>query len=86
MKIVLSVLMIVALISSIISLIYKRKKAGITGVKTALTSICFYLIVITNLVAYWLDAIGLYSWMITVFLLAIGAYFTKYMVAPQKEG
>jgi Na+-transporting NADH:ubiquinone oxidoreductase subunit NqrB len=86
MKIVLSVLMIGALIASIISLIYKRKKAGITGVKTALTSICFYLIAITNLVAYWFDAIGLYSWMITVFLLVLGIYFMKYMVVPQKKG
>lgn len=83
MKLVLPILIIVTLISSIVSLIYKRKKAGITGFKTALTSICFYLIAVTNLVAYWFDSIGLISWTITVILLVLGAYFTKYMMAPR---
>ncbi|WP_237648591.1 hypothetical protein [Sediminibacillus terrae] len=51
--------------------------------KAALTPICFYLIAVTQLLAYWLDFLGIISWTITVLLLIIGAYFTKYL--PVKE-
>ncbi|RIW27663.1 hypothetical protein D3H55_22695 [Bacillus salacetis] len=63
----------------------KRKAAGITGFKTALTSICFYLIAVVNLLAFWFDFIGLISWALTLILLIAGAYFTKYLPPQQTE-
>ena len=56
---------------------------GITGIKSALTSITFFLIAITNILAYWFHFMGLVSWTITVILLILGAYFTRYM--PMSE-
>lgn len=83
-QIFLSIILVIALIFSIMVVVMKRKKAGITGVKSALTSICFYLIAITNLLAYWFDFIGLVSWTLTVILLILGAYFTKFMSVAEK--
>ncbi|WP_339162716.1 hypothetical protein MHB50_06365 [Siminovitchia sp. FSL H7-0308] len=82
--IILTAILLIALIFSIYVVIKKRKKAGVTGIKSALTSICFYLIAITNVLAYWLDFIGLFSWSITMILLILGAYFTRYMFVSQK--
>ncbi|MEK3988475.1 MULTISPECIES: hypothetical protein [Robertmurraya] len=82
--IILSIILIIALVFSISVVVKKRKKAGITGIKSALTSICFFLIAITNLLAYWFNFMGLLNWSITVVLLILGAYFTKYM--PISEG
>lgn len=76
--IMLTIILFIALIFSIFVVINKRKKAGVTGLRTALTSICLYLIAVTNLLAYWFDFLGLLSWSITIILLILGAYFTKY--------
>ncbi|WP_456278948.1 hypothetical protein [Bacillus sp. AK128] len=82
--IILSIILIISFIFSLSILLKKRKKAGITGVKSALTSICFYLIGLINLLAYWFNFIGLLNWTITVILLILGAYFTKYMPVSEK--
>ncbi|MDQ0216672.1 CHASE2 domain-containing sensor protein [Oikeobacillus pervagus] len=82
--IILSIILIIALVFSISTVVRKRKKAGITGIKSALTSICFYLIAVTNLLAYWFDFMGLMSWSITVILLILGSFFTKYMSMSEK--
>lgn len=81
---ILSVILIFSLLISILVMIRKRKQAGITGMKTALTSICFYLIAITNLMAYWFHFLGLVSWTITIILLILGAYFTRYLPTPEE--
>ncbi|MFE3573006.1 hypothetical protein [Lysinibacillus sp. NPDC059133] len=81
-QIILSIILIITLIFSISVVIQKRKKAGIIGIKSILTSICLYLIAVTNLLAYWFDFMGLLNWSITVILLILGAYFTKYMPVP----
>lgn len=81
---ILSVILIFSLLISISVMIRKRKQAGITGMKTALTSICFYLIAITNLMAYWFHFLGLVSWTITIILLILGAYFTRYLPTPEE--
>ncbi|KAA0547107.1 hypothetical protein FZW96_14110 [Bacillus sp. BGMRC 2118] len=83
-QILLSIILILSLIFSIMFVVRKRKKAGITGYKSMLTSICFYLIGLTNLCAYWFDFIGVWSWCITFILLIMGAYFTKYMSIVEK--
>ncbi|GEN52758.1 hypothetical protein HFA01_10200 [Halobacillus faecis] len=79
MEILLSSLLLLALLVSVSAFIHMRKKEGIKGWKTALTSICFYAIAILNLMAYWLDGLGIVSWGITIVLLMLGAYFTRYM-------
>jgi len=76
---ILSVILIIALVFSISVVIIKRKRTGITGLKSALTSICLYLMAVTNLLAYWFNFLGLLSWSITIILLIFGAYFTKYI-------
>ncbi|EKE32342.1 hypothetical protein MJ3_02847 [Salimicrobium jeotgali] len=80
---ILSIIMTAALIVSILITIRKRREEGADGIKSALTSICFYLITVTNLVAYWFDMLGLVSWSLTVILLIAGAYFTKYL--PERK-
>ena len=79
LQIILSIILIITLIFSIIVVVRKRKKADITGIKSALTSICFFLIAIINLLAYWFNFMGLFVWFINFILLILGAYFTKYM-------
>ncbi len=79
MEEVLSIILIISLITSVIVLIRKRKKAGVTGMKSTLTSICFYLIAVTNLAAYWFGFLGIFNWILTIILLFAGAYFTKYL-------
>ncbi len=83
MESILSILVLVSLIFSIIYVVRQRKAQGITGLKSALTSICFFLVAITNLLAYWFDFLGIWSWGSTVVLLLLGAYFTKYMQPAQ---
>jgi Ca2+/Na+ antiporter len=72
-------ILIVALIISISAVARKRRKQGITGIKTALTSICFYFIAFINLLALWFNLLGLWSWASTVVLLLLAAYFTMYL-------
>ncbi|MFC0237246.1 hypothetical protein [Fictibacillus phosphorivorans] len=79
MESILSVLVLITLIFSITYVIRQRRDQGITGLRTALTSICFFLIAIVNLLAYWFDFLGIWSWGTSVVLLLLGAYFTKYL-------
>jgi len=82
---VLYIILLVAIFIAIPIAIRRRKKAGVTGLKSALTPICFFLIAITNLLAYWLDLMGLLSWGVSVALLIAAAYFTKYMPILQSR-
>ena len=85
MPTILSVILIIALIFSISVVITKRRKAGVKGIKTALTSICFYLMAITNLLAYWFNFLGIISWSMTIILLILGAYFTKCLPVSESK-
>lgn len=53
--------------------------------KSALTPIFLYLVAVVNILAYWLDFIGIVSWTISIVLLLFGAYFTKNLPAPRNE-
>ncbi|WP_053220079.1 hypothetical protein [Virgibacillus senegalensis] len=79
----LSILTVIVVVYTITLNIKKRKKAGVTGFKTALTPICFYLIAVTQLLAYWFGFLGIISWTITILFLMAGAYFTKYLPANE---
>ena len=49
--------------------------------KSLVTSICFLLIGVVNLAGYWFGFLGIISIGLTVALLIIGAYFTRYLQA-----
>ncbi|NBJ68864.1 hypothetical protein D1839_05160 [Roseburia sp. 1XD42-34] len=68
----------IILIIAVFLTIRKRKLAGVTGFKSALTPICFFLIVFVNILAYFFGFMGLFSWLISVLLLILAAYFTKF--------
>lgn len=74
-----TLLMLIAFGFSIKKIITKRKEASITGWKSLGTSICFFLIAAINLLAYWLDFIGIISLALTILLLITGAYFSRYL-------
>jgi len=73
------IILTVACIFFIPVVIAKRKKAGVTGIKTALPAICLLLLMLTIILSYWLNVMGLVSWSIGFILLILAAYFTKYM-------
>lgn len=81
---ILSIGVVIVLIISIYYHIKKRKETGVTGIKSSLSPICFSLIAITNLFAYWFHFRGIISWGLTIVFLILGAYFTKYLLPPEK--
>lgn len=84
MKVILSAILIMTILISGTLVIKKRRKMGLTDIKSALTPICFLLIGIIGLFAYWFNMVGLLTWFISFALLLLGAYFTKYM--PVSKG
>ena len=60
-------------------LLIKEKKSGIKGLKSAVTSICFFSLAILNMFAYWFHFGGAFTWLFSIVLLLVGAYFTKYI-------
>lgn len=60
-------------------LLIKKKKSGIKGLKSAVTSICFFSLAILNMFAYWFHFGGAFTWLFSIVLLLVGAYFTKYI-------
>ncbi len=85
MTVLLSALLVVILLFSIYVSYLKRKKAGIKGFKSSLTSLCLFLIPVVNLIAYYFHFTGVISWGITIFLLLLSAYFTRYLPRSTKE-
>ncbi len=71
------------IIIATIVIIRKRKKAGVTGIKTAFTPMCLLVSAFVNYLAYWFDVMGIISWAVSIFLLVLSAYFTKYL--PQGQ-
>ncbi|WP_431802331.1 hypothetical protein [Halobacillus andaensis] len=82
---ILSVIIAVFLVISIAFTVKKRKKLGYKGIKSGLTPICFYLLAVTQLFAFWFNLLGIINWVLAMTLLLLGAYFTKYSIQP-KEG
>ncbi|WP_439876094.1 hypothetical protein ACSLGG_12090 [Bacillus mycoides] len=84
LQVMLLIVFIFFLVVSIYITYQKRKKAGIKGLKSSLTSICCFLIAILNLFAYWLHFGGIFTWLVSIVLLLVGAYFTKYIPFSKK--
>ncbi|MCA0987185.1 hypothetical protein [Guptibacillus algicola] len=85
LSVIMSIVLMVFLIVSIFIVIKKRKKAGQTGLKSALTPICFFAISIINLFGIWFHSLGVVIWSLNVVLLIMGAYFTKYSLVAEKH-
>jgi preprotein translocase subunit SecG len=83
--ILLTIILVIVLPVSISILIKRRKDAGVTGFKSALTSICFFLIAFVNLISYWMGWLGMFNWMMTIILLLAGAYYSKYLLPAGTE-
>ncbi|MFD6507119.1 MULTISPECIES: hypothetical protein [unclassified Bacillus (in: firmicutes)] len=81
---ILPIVIIFVLVISMYVTYQKRKKAGIKGLKSSLTSICCFLIAILNLFAYWFRFGGVFTWLVSIVLLLVGAYFTKYIPISKK--
>ncbi|WP_270181029.1 hypothetical protein [Alkalihalobacillus sp. CinArs1] len=81
---IMSLLLAIVLIASIVLVIKKRRKAGQTGLKSALTPICFFSIAIINLFGMWFDLLGVFIWSLNIILLLVGAYITKYSLVQEK--
>ncbi len=78
LKISLTAISCIIFIISIFFLLRSRRKYAITGFKTLLTPICFYIIGILGVIGLWTNSFGLFLWMVMVSLLLLAAYFTKY--------
>ncbi|MGY4553746.1 hypothetical protein ACVW18_000046 [Bacillus thuringiensis] len=52
--------------------------------KSAVTSICFFSLAILNMFAYWFHFGGAFTWLFSIVLWLVGAYFTKYIPISKK--
>lgn len=84
LEVILPIFIVAALVISMYVIYKKRKRAGVTGLKSLLTSICCLLLAILNLTAYWLHFGGIITWLFSIVLLLVGAYFTKYIPISKK--
>ncbi|WP_163528301.1 hypothetical protein [Halobacillus ihumii] len=58
---------------------FKRRNGTYGSFKMYMTSLCFFTIGIFNFIILSLDLLGAVSWFITIALLMLGAYFTKFL-------
>ncbi|MGE7888425.1 hypothetical protein ACQKN7_13790 [Bacillus cereus] len=79
LKVTLSFVLIFFLVIAMYITYQKRKKSGLKGLKSALTSICFFSLAILNMFAYWFHFGGIITVLFSIVLLLVGAYFTKYI-------
>ncbi|WEG17851.1 hypothetical protein PQ478_04985 [Alkalihalophilus pseudofirmus] len=85
MELLLTLLVISGIIYSVFFIQKKRREHHITGWKSLITSVCFISIALINAGANLFGMLGLISWGLTIFLLLMGAYFTKYLPVPQER-
>ena len=78
LQLILTIILLLTLICSATMVVRKRKRTGVTGIKSTLTPICFFLIGLISLLAYWFDFMGLAILVTNFILLVLAAYFTKY--------
>ncbi|MGG1685218.1 hypothetical protein [Pseudalkalibacillus sp. NRS-1564] len=83
--VLLTIITVIALIVATFIVYRKRKAAGLTGIKSALTPVFLFLIAIVNLLAYWFDFMGMINWVAMMVFLLLGAYFTKYSLKTENK-
>ncbi|HDR6312989.1 TPA: hypothetical protein QCU60_005013 [Bacillus cereus] len=84
LKVMLPIVFILIVVVSMYITYEKRKKAGVKGLKSALPSICFFAIAILNFFANWFSFGGMFTWLFSIVLLLVAAYFTKYIPISKK--
>ncbi|MDE7554194.1 hypothetical protein [Bacillus tropicus] len=84
LKVILPFVLIFFLVIAMYMAYQKKKKSGVKGLKSALTSICFFSLAILNMFAYWFHFGGAFTWLFSIVLLLVGAYFTKYIPISKK--
>ena len=83
------VLWLVTTVLFIVSIFYAykiRKKKGVKGWQSALTSICLFILTFMNILFYWTDFQGIISIVFSIVLLCLAAYFTKYLPSSRTAG
>ena len=78
----LTVVFVIVFLIGIYVQVTRRKRAGLTGLKSAISPICFMTSAALNPLGYWFGFLGLYSLLGSMLFLFLGAYFIKYMHKP----
>lgn len=89
LEIVLTIVFAIVFLIGIHVQVTRRKRAGLTGVKSAISPICFMISAALNPLGYWFGFLGLTSLLGAMLFLFLGAYFLKEMQAKEevsKEG
>lgn len=84
-SVVFTIILVIALIFSSTIVIKRWRKTEEKDIKSIFSSICLFLMAVTNILAYWFDFLGIISWSITTILLVLGAYCTRYIYFPEKD-
>ncbi|SDJ76938.1 hypothetical protein [Sediminibacillus albus] len=80
MQLILMVITFIISIAVSIFIVYKKSKGYQNiGIKSYLTPVCFYLMAVINMAAILFELLGIISWLITMILLLMAGYFTKYL-------
>ncbi|PGK51728.1 hypothetical protein CN918_28470 [Priestia megaterium] len=77
--IIYTIFLVILLLVAAASIIIRRKIHNIRGVKPFLSSGCFFIIALLNLLSGWFDFYGMTTWGATLLLILLAAYFTKYL-------
>ncbi|MCA0992079.1 hypothetical protein [Pseudalkalibacillus hwajinpoensis] len=79
LEIILTMVFAVVFIIGIYVQVTRRKRAGLTGVKSAIAPICFMMSAALNPLGYWFGFLGLISLLGSMLFLFLGAYYLKEM-------
>ncbi|QHA90938.1 hypothetical protein [Bacillus sp. N1-1] len=79
LEIILTIVFAIVFIIGIYVQVTRRKRAGLTGVKSAISPICFMISAALNPLGYWFGFLGLTSLLGSMLFLFLGAYYVKEM-------
>ncbi|WP_273852061.1 hypothetical protein [Guptibacillus spartinae] len=85
LEIVLTIIFVIVFIIGIYVQVTRRKRAGLTGIRSAISPICFMISAALNPLGYWFGFLGLYSLLGSMLFLFLGAYFLKEMPGPDEK-
>jgi len=78
-NIIYTVFLVILLVIAAASIIIRRRVHNIKGVKPFLSSACFFIVALLNLLSGWFNFYGMATWGGTIALILLAAYFTKYL-------
>lgn len=80
---IMSIVFVLSLLGSMTLAVKRRRKAGQSGFKSAVTPLSFYAIAIINFIGFGLNSFGIVAWSSTIVLLIVAAYFMRYSVVSK---